>query len=346
MNSKKLDYASAGVNIAAADKALEKIKHLAKATFNDSVLSEIGSFGGFFKPDLTNYKSPVFISSADGVGTKLKLAFMSGRHNTIGEDLVNHCVNDILVHGAKPLFFLDYIGVGKLKPETMVSIVEGLSRACKTAGMALIGGEMAELPDFYQPGEYDVAGCIVGMVDQEKIINGSTIKEGDVIIGLASNGLHTNGYSLARKIVFKVAGMQFDDYVDALGMTIGEALLIPHRLYLPVINPLLDKFTINGMAHITGGGIGGNLVRIIPDNLCAVIKKQNWPVPEIFNFLQKTGSIENDNMFEAFNMGIGYILVLPEDNADNVINSLKDWGAAPYKIGRIERGEKKIILKD
>ena len=346
MDNKKLDYAAAGVDIAAADRALEKIKHLAKATFNDSVLSEIGSFGGFFKPNLTGYKNPVFVSSTDGVGTKLKLAFMSNRHNTIGEDLVNHCINDILVHGAKPLFFLDYIGVGELKPETMVSIVEGLSRACKNAGMALIGGEMAELPDFYRPGEYDVAGCIVGIVAQEKIINGSTIKEGDTIIGLGSNGLHTNGYSLARKIAFEIDGKKFDDTIDALGMSIGEALLTPHRVYLHNITPLLDKFQINGMAHITGGGMKGNLIRIIPDKLRAVINKGSWTIPPIFNYLQTTGSIEDEDMYEAFNMGIGYILVLPEEQADNVFNSLKISGATPYIIGRIERGEKDIIFKD
>ncbi len=346
MDNKKLDYATAGVDIAAADKALEKIKLLARATFNESVLSEIGSFGGFFKPDLSGYKNPVLVSSTDSVGTKLKLAFMSDRHNTIGEDLVNHCINDILVHGAKPLFFLDYIGVGKLKPETMVAIVDGLSRACKSAGVALIGGEMAELPDFYRPGEYDVAGCIVGIVEQDRIINGSTIKEGDAIIGLGSNGLHTNGYTLARKIAFEIDRRKFDDKIDSLGMSIGDALLTVHRPYLNDIMPLLDKYHINGMAHITGGGIKGNLIRIIPDNLCAIINNKSWTVPPIFNYLQTAGSIEDDAMYEAFNMGIGYIIVLPEKHADNVFNSLKNSGATPYFIGKIEHGKKEIILKE
>jgi len=346
MDNKKLDYASAGVDIAAADKALEKIKLLAKSTFNESVLSEIGSFGGFFKPNFTGYKNPVFISSTDGVGTKLKLAFMSDRHDTIGQDLVNHCINDILVHGAKPLFFLDYIGVGKLKPETMVSIVDGLASACKNAGVALIGGEMAELPDFYNPGEYDVAGCIVGMVDQDNVINGSTIKEGDNIIGLGSNGLHTNGYTLARKIAFEIDGRKFDDMIDSLDKTIGDVLLTTHKLYLHDIMPLLGQFQINGMAHITGGGIKGNLIRVIPDNLRAVINKGSWTIPPIFEYLQTAGSVEENAMYEAFNMGIGYMLVLPKNLTENVYNELKYSGADPYLIGKIERGNKEIILKD
>jgi phosphoribosylformylglycinamidine cyclo-ligase len=346
MDNKKLDYASAGVDIAAADSALEKVKLLAKSTFNESVLSEIGSFGGFFKPNLTGFKNPVFVSSTDGVGTKLKLAFLSNRHDTIGQDLVNHCINDILVHGARPLFFLDYIGVGKLKPETIVSIVDGLSRACKSAGVALIGGEMAELPDFYSPGEYDVAGCIVGMVDQDNIINGSNIKEGDVIIGLGSTGLHTNGFTLARKIAFEVDGRKFDEIIDSLGQPIGEALMTVHKTYLHDITPLLGKYQINGMAHITGGGIKGNLIRVIPENLRAVINKKSWTVPPIFEYLQRAGAVEDDAMYEAFNMGIGFMIVLPEMDAENVYNNLKNSGAAPYFIGKIESGKKEIILKD
>lgn len=346
MKDKKLNYASAGVDISAADKALEKIKSLAKTTFNKSVLSEIGSFGGFFKPELADYKDPVFVSSTDSVGTKLKLAFMSSRHNTIGEDLVNHCINDILVHGARPLFFLDYIGIGKLKPQTVVEIVEGLSRACKNAGMALIGGEMAELPDFYSPGEYDLAGFIVGIVDQEKIINGKNISEGDVIIGLASNGLHTNGYTLARKVVFEIGKLKFDEYVDSLNMPIGDALLLTHRSHLSSITNLLDKYEVKGMAHITGGGIAGNLIRILPGNVRAVVQKGSWEILPIFNFIQKTGAIAEEDMFEAFNMGIGYILVASESIAENVLGTLKEAGERPYIIGKIESGRKKIVLKD
>ncbi|RKX32133.1 MAG: phosphoribosylformylglycinamidine cyclo-ligase [Candidatus Zixiibacteriota bacterium] len=346
MEKEKLNYAASGVDIAAADKAKEKIKTLAKATFNESVLSEIGAFGGFFRPELTGMKSPVLISSADGVGTKLKLAFMSRRHNTVGEDLVNHCVNDILVHGARPLFFLDYIATGKLDPETVAEIVEGLARGCRNNGMALLGGETAEMPDFYSPGEYDLAGFIVGLADKEKIINGANIAEGDVIIGLASNGLHTNGYSLARKVIFDVGGMKYNDNVESMGMTIGDALLMTHKSYLKSISPLIDDFEIKGMAHITGGGISGNFVRILPDNVKAVIRKGTWNVKPVFDFIQKTGSIADEDMFEAFNMGIGYIVVISENNVDNVVESLKASGELPYIIGKIEKGEKEIVIKD
>lgn len=346
MADKKIDYAASGVDIAAGDRAVEKIKALARATFNDCVLSEIGSFGGFFKPDLSAYNNPVFVSSTDSVGTKLKLAFMTNRHNTVGEDLVNHCINDILVHGARPLFFLDYIAVEKLKPETVAEIVEGLSRGCKKAGVALIGGETAELPDFYNPGEYDLAGFIVGIVDQEKIITGRSIKEGNIIIGLASNGLHTNGYSLARKVIFEIAKMKHDDRVDSLNATIGEALLMIHKSYLSSMFPLLTKYEISGMAHITGGGIQGNLVRIIPDGLRAVISTGTWDVPPIFDFIQKTGSIEEKSMFQAFNMGIGFILVVSENAADNILDGLKASRESAYMIGRIERGKKDVVLKD
>lgn len=345
MKKGKTDYASAGVDIAAADKALEKIKTLAKNTFNKSVLSEIGSFGGFFKPDLTRYRNPVLISSTDSVGTKLKLAFLSNRHNTVGEDLVNHCVNDILVHGAKPLFFLDYIGIGKLKPETVVEIVEGLSQACKKAGVALIGGEMAELPDFYRPGEYDLVGCIVGLVDEDKIINGSTIAEGDIVIGLASSGLHTNGYTLARKIVFEIAGLKYDDFVDELNMTIGDALLLIHKPYLDAISAVLESYEVHGMAHITGGGIKGNLIRILPENMRAVIDRKSWEVPPIFAFLQNKGDIGQEDMFEAFNMGIGYILVAPEKSSSKIGEVLISFGETPYIIGKIKKGKRAVVIE-
>jgi len=346
MKKEKLNYAAAGVDIAAADKALEQVKTLAKSTFNDSVLSEIGSFGGFFKPDFSGLNSPVLISSTDSVGTKLKLAFLSDRHDTIGEDLVNHCVNDILVHGARPLFFLDYIGVGKLKPNVIVEIVAGLARACKNVGMALIGGEMAELHDFYSPGEYDVAGCIVGVVDQDKVINGSSIKPGDVIIGLGSTGLHTNGYTLARKIAFDVGGYKFSDQISNLDKPLGEALMSPHRCYLTTIQSVIAKYEIAGMAHITGGGIKGNLIRILPDSTQAVIDRKSWPVPPIFKFLQKTGSVAPDDMFEAFNMGIGYIVVADPEKAENLINDLKAAGEATYIVGEIKSGAKEVIFKD
>lgn len=346
MKKDKLDYAAAGVDISAANKAKEKIKALAKATFNDSVLSEIGAFGGFYRPELSGLKEPVFVSSADGVGTKLKLAFMANRHNTVGEDLVNHCVNDILVHGARPLFFLDYIATGKLKPNTVAEIVEGLSRGCKNAAMALVGGETAELPDFYGPGEYDLAGFIVGIVDRKRIINGTGIEAGDVVIGLASNGLHTNGYTLARKVIFEIAGMKFDDFVDSLGLSVGDALMLTHRCYLKTVNVLLESHEIRGMAHVTGGGIVGNFIRIMPDNLRAIVNKGCWNVPPIFDFIREAGSIAAEDMFEAFNMGIGYILVVSKDSAAAVLDSLKASGEMAYTIGNIERGGKDVILKD
>ncbi|SYZ72758.1 Phosphoribosylformylglycinamidine cyclo-ligase [Candidatus Zixiibacteriota bacterium] len=345
MKNKKIDYASAGVDIAAADRAKEKIKVLARSTFNDSVLSEIGAFGGFFRPNLKQYEEPVFISSTDGVGTKLKIAFMTGRHNTVGEDLVNHCINDILVHGAGPLFFLDYIATGKLEPEMVAQIVEGLARGCKNAGMALVGGETAEMPDFYAPGEYDLAGFIVGIVDRNKIINGQNIKPGDIAIGLPSTGLHTNGYSLARKVIFEIGGMKPDDRIPEWGQTIGESLLATHRSYLKPVMAVLEKVGIKGMAHITGGGIPGNLNRILPEEIDAVIDKKSWERLPIFDFIKRTGSIEEDDMYPAFNMGIGFILVTAPEDADQVCDILKIIGEKPYIIGKMVKGEKKVVLK-
>jgi phosphoribosylformylglycinamidine cyclo-ligase len=340
----KITYADAGVDIKAGDDAVDRIKVLARKTFNKNVLSEIGSFGGFFKPDFESLHKPVLVSSTDGVGTKLKLAFMTGRHDTVGEDLVNHCVNDILVHGARGLFFLDYIGIGKLVPGTVAQLVEGLSRGCLNAGMALIGGETAELPDFYQPGEYDLAGFVVGVVDQDKIVNGSTVKEGDVCIGLSSNGLHTNGYTLARKVAFEIAGYKPGDYVDEIGCAIDEALMTVHRCYAPIIHPLVAEFDIHAMAHITGGGIPGNLGRVLPDNTDARITKNAWPVLRIFEYLQKAGNIDPDDMFTTFNMGIGYILIVPAADADTIIERLGERNEPAYRIGEVTKGTGKVNL--
>lgn len=341
---RKLDYASAGVDIEAGDEAVRRIKSLARKTFNDSVLSEIGSFGGFFKPNLSTFQKPVLISSADGVGTKLKLAFMTGKHNTVGEDLVNHCIDDILVHGATPLFFLDYIATGKLKPEIVAEVVEGLSRGCRNAGVALLGGETAEMPDFYQPGEYDLAGFIVGLVDQDRVINGSTIVEGDACIGLPSNGLHTNGYTLARKVAFEIAGLEPGANVDELGTTIDEALMAVHRCYAGLAHPLLEKFDIHGMAHITGGGLQGNLSRIIPDSLSAEIDLKAWEIPAIFKFLQDKGEVDTREMYRAFNMGIGFVIVAAAAEADSMLAALKSAGEPAVKIGTIKKGEAKVLL--
>ncbi len=341
-----MTYAASGVDVKAGEEAVERIKQLAASTFDSQVLTGLGSFGGFFKPEMSELKEPVFISSTDSVGTKLKLAFLTGIHNTIGEDLVNHCVNDILVHGAKALFFLDYIGVGKLKPDTVAEVVEGVARGCRNSGVALVGGEMAELPDFYQPGEYDLVGFVVGIVDQSRIVNGTTIKTGDVCIGLASTGLHTNGYTLARKVAFEVAGLKASDRVDELGMTIAEALMKVHRCYAPVIHPLLQKFNIHGMAHITGGGIPGNLKRILPDGLSAVVKKSSWPVLPIFQYLKSAGNIDPQDIYSAFNMGIGYVIVADISEVDRIRAELAGLGEESYIIGHIEKGDKTVRLVD
>ncbi len=340
----RLTYADSGVDVKAGEQAVERIKQLAASTFNSQVLTGLGSFGGFFKPDMTNVKQPVFISSTDSVGTKVKLAFMTGIHTTVGEDLANHCINDILVHGAKGLFFLDYIGVGKLEQGVVADLLEGLARGCRNAGVALVGGEMAELPGFYQPGEYDLVGFVVGMVDQDKIINGSAIKEGDICIGLQSSGLHTNGYTLARKVAFEIAGHKPDDHIDELGMTIAEALMKVHRCYAPVIHPLLEKFDIHGMAHITGGGIPGNLKRILPDGLGAEIDKSSWEVLPIFEYLRKAGDIDPDDIYSAFNMGIGYILVVSPSDVDAIVNDLAGQSEKAYILGSITKGDKSVKL--
>ncbi|HWR83417.1 MAG TPA: phosphoribosylformylglycinamidine cyclo-ligase [Candidatus Deferrimicrobium sp.] len=339
-----ITYADAGVDIKAGEEAVERIKALARQTFNKQVLTDIGAFGGFFKPDLTNLRNPVLVSSTDSVGSKLKLAFMTNRHDTVGEDLVNHCINDILVHGARPLFFLDYIGVGKLKPEIIAEVVSGLTRACKDVGAALIGGEMAELPDFYQPGEYDLVGFVVGLVEQEKIIDGAAIRTGDICIGLPSTGLHTNGYTLARRVAFDVAKLKPGDMVVELETTIDDALLRVHRCYAAVIHPLLDRYDIHGMAHITGGGIPGNLKRVLPDNLDAEIVKGSWPILPIFSWLQRAGNVDPADMYNTFNMGIGFILVVAPNDADKIIMELNHIGESAFRIGEITSGQKAVRL--
>lgn len=344
--NKGLTYAEAGVDIQAGEEVVRRIKTLAKNTFNDQVLSEIGSFGGFFKPNLKGMKSPVLIASADGVGTKLKLAFLSGRHNTVGEDLVNHCTNDILVHAARSLFFLDYIGTGKVEPGVVEQIVEGFARGCKNSGAALLGGETAEMPDFYAPGEYDLAGFIVGLVDQDRVVNGSTIKVGDVCVGLASNGLHTNGYTLARKAVFELGGLKIGSHVDELGMTIDESLMLVHTCYAKIVHELTPNFDLHGMAHITGGGLPGNLNRILPEGTEAQIKKGSWPILPIFGLLQRLGSLDPDDMYRAFNMGIGYVLVLPADQADRVVETINKSAFKAYQIGEIKPGTGQVRLVD
>jgi phosphoribosylformylglycinamidine cyclo-ligase len=300
-----MDYKQAGVDIEAGNEVVRRIRSLARGTFTPGVLSEIGSFGGLFRLDTASVRDPVLVASADGVGTKLRVAFLAGVHRTIGMDLVNHCVNDILVQGAQPLFFLDYLATGRLDPDVAVQVVEGLSTACRDNGCALLGGETAEMPGFYADGEYDVAGFIVGVVAREQLIDGRTIVPGDVLIGVPSSGLHTNGYSLARRIVFDVAGLRVGSHVAELGTTVGAALLEPHRSYLPLIRPLLSSKIIKGMAHITGGGITDNLPRILPPDTAAVIDRAAWDVPVVFRWLQRIGTVPDDDMLRTFNMGSG-----------------------------------------
>ena len=337
-------YRDAGVDIDAANDAKERIKLLARGTFTPAVMTEIGSFGGMFRADFGGMKEPVLVSSADGVGTKLRVAFMTGIHNTVGYDLVCHCVNDILVQGARPLFFLDYIAAGKLVPDTVASVIEGLARACKEAKCALIGGETAEMPGFYADGEYDVAGFIVGVVDKALVINGSTISPGNVLIGLPSVGLHTNGYSLARKLFFEVAGYQVDTRVDELGCTASEELLKPHRSYLADLDGLLDSGLIKGLAHITGGGLLENIPRILPEGAAAEIIKGSWPVLPVFTMLEKIGSIPQTEMNRTFNMGIGMVVVVAADQATRVGEHLDRQGCSHYNIGRIVEGARSVAI--
>ncbi len=314
-----MDYKQAGVDIEAGNEVVRRIRTLARGTFTPGVLSDIGSFGGLFRLDAAGVSDPVLVASADGVGTKLRVAFQAGVHRSIGVDLVNHCVNDILVQGAQPLFFLDYLATGRLEPDVAIQVVEGLSAACRENGCALLGGETAEMPGFYADGEYDVAGFIVGVVARDRLIDGRTIRAGDALVGVPSSGLHTNGYSLARRIAFEVAGLRVDSVVSELGRTIGAALLEPHRSYLPLIKPLLSSGIIKGMAHITGGGMTDNLPRILPDGTAAIIDRSAWQVPPIFQWLQRTGRVPDDDMLRTFNMGIGLIVACGNDEADRLI---------------------------
>ncbi len=342
-DKKKIDYASAGVSLDAGDEAVRRIKKLAKTTFTKNVLSDIGSFGGMFRLP-TGYKDPVLVSSTDSVGTKLKLAFMSGIHTTVGQDIVNHCVNDILVQGAKPLFFMDYIAAARVDPVIIADLVFGLAKACRENDMPLLGGETAELPGFYQPGEYDLVGTIVGIVEKRKIVSGAKIVAGDVVLGLPSVGLHTNGYSLARKICFEMEGLTFDGSAAGLDNPVGPELMQIHRSYYKPVTALLSEMQPHGMAHITGGGIVGNLIRIIPAGLKAVIDRGSWPILPIFDYLQKAGGVAEKDMFDAFNMGIGYILVVGERMAAKAETILTKHGQPSYRIGRISKGRRAVTI--
>jgi phosphoribosylformylglycinamidine cyclo-ligase len=335
-----LDYKGAGVDIDAGNEAVRRIRTLARSTFTAGVLSDIGSFGGLFRLDVGRFRDPILVSSADGVGTKLKVAFLADRHDGVGGDLVNHCVNDILVQGAEPLFFLDYLATGRLSPDVAEAVVRGMAEACRDNGCALLGGETAEMPGFYADGEYDLAGFIVGVVDRERLVDGRTVAVGDVLIGIPSSGLHTNGYSLARRIVFDHLQLRIDSHVPALGTTVGEALLAPHRSYLSMVRPMLDDAGIKGMAHITGGGITDNVPRMLPQGTAAVVDARAWEVPPIFRWLQESGRVPSDDMMRTFNMGIGLIVATARDQAEPLLSELAARGGRDARvIGEVVTGE-------
>ncbi len=334
-----MKYADAGVNIAVADDAKQRIRHLASRTLTPAVLGGIGGFGALFALDWKKWKEPVLVSSADGVGTKLKIAMAMGVHSTVGGDLVNHCVNDILVQGAEPLFFLDYLAMGKLDPAVVEQLVDGMSRSCRKVGCALIGGETAEMPGFYQPGEYDLAGFIVGIVEKKNVLTGKAVKPGDTLLALPSAGLHTNGYSLARKLVFEMAKQKPDTYVAEVGNKIGAELLKPHVCYAPALKTILNKGWVSALAHITGGGIPGNLPRVLPNGVKAIVELDAWPIPAIFKYLAKVGDIETDELLQSFNMGVGMIVIVPSAHVKEVEDDLKRRREKFFRIGRIEKGD-------
>ena len=340
--SSKLTYKKSGVDIDEGERFVKLISPMAKKTFRPEVLTDIGLFSALFKLDLTRYKEPVLVSGTDGVGTKLKIAFMMDKHNTVGIDLVAMCVNDILTTGAEPLFFLDYLATAKLHADKASKIIEGIVKGCEEAGCSLIGGETAEMPGFYKKGEYDISGFSVGVVEREKIINGSSIKKGDVIIGLASNGLHSNGYSLVRKLFFDIEKMNPETYVPELGVKLGEELLRPTMIYVKAFMALRDSTEIKGMAHITGGGIPGNLTRILPEGICANIRNNSWPVPPIFKIAEKLGNISDDEMKKTFNMGMGYIMVVSEKESTDAISLLNNAGYKAFIIGVIMKGGRSV----
>jgi phosphoribosylformylglycinamidine cyclo-ligase len=336
-----MDYHQSGVDIEAGNETVRRIRELARGTFTPGVLSEIGSFGGLFRLP-SGLSDPVLVSSADGVGTKLKVAFLAKSHESVGVDLVNHCVNDILVQGATPLFFMDYLATGRLAPDVAERIVKGMAVACRDNGCALLGGETAEMPGFYQPGEYDLAGFIVGIVERENLIDGSRIAAGDALVALPSSGLHTNGYSLARSIVFDRLGLTVDSYVPDLGRPVGEALLVPHRSYLEPLRRLLRAGLAKGMAHITGGGITDNLPRILPEGTSARIETASWDTPVIFDWLQRSGQVPLDDMRRTFNMGVGLIVACAASNAGRVLDMLREAGEHPWTIGGIVPGNREV----
>jgi len=337
-------YREAGVDIDAATKTKRGIKEMVRSTFGPEVLTDIGAFGGLFKPDFTGIEKPVLVASADGVGTKLKVAYMTGRHDTVGADLVNHCCNDILVMGARPLFFLDYLAYARHDDEVVRAVISGITGACRANSCALLGGEMAELPDMYSPGEYDLAGVIVGVVGERDILDGSRVEEGDVILGLASTGLHTNGYTLARKLIFRTAGLSPDDVIPGSGVTAADALLAVHRSYVSSVLPLVGEPGLHAMAHITGGGFPDNIGRTLPGHFDAVIDLDSWEAPLLFRYLAEVGDLSERELYRTFNMGIGMVLVVSPEDERRFEEALVGSGERVFEIGRIEPGTGEVRL--
>ena len=340
----KLTYRDAGVDIDAGNYSVTLIKDSVKATYRPEVLGDLGGFGGLFALNSGKYKEPVLVSGTDGVGTKLRLAFMLDKHDTIGQDAVAMCVNDILVQGAEPLYFLDYLAVGKLEPEKVAAVVKGVAAACKESGCALIGGETAEMAGFYADGEYDIAGFAVGVVDKANIITGEKVQAGDVLLGLPSSGVHSNGYSLVRKICFDRMGFKGDEYIDELGKTIGEELLTPTRLYPRTCLPLIEKFDIHGMVHITGGGFYDNIPRVLPKGTRAVLDADKWPMLPIFPFLQREGGVEAHEMYRTYNCGLGMLLIMSREEAEKAKEILAAIEEPVYEVGEITKGEQDVIV--
>ncbi len=345
MEDMKLTYKDAGVDTKEGERAVSLMKEHVKKTFNENVLTGLGSFGSLFSLDVAGMKQPVLVSGTDGVGTKLKIAFMMDKHDTVGIDCVAMCVNDVLCQGAKPLFFLDYIATGKVRAEKIADIVKGIADGCSQSGSALVGGETAEMPDFYGEGEYDMAGFSVGIVDKERIITGERIAAGDRIIGIPSSGIHSNGYSLVRKVFFEKMKMGVDEYVDELGQTLGEALLTPTKIYANACGAVLPKFDVKGIVHITGGGFFENIPRILPDDTAAVIDTDAWQIPPIFTYIEKCGNIDRKEMFSTYNMGIGMMMVVDADDAAGVVEALKAVGENAAVIGEIrQRTDDSVVL--
>jgi len=341
----KMTYRGAGVDIDAGNKSVSMIKDCVRATYRSEVLGDLGGFGGLFALNTKEYKEPVLVSGTDGVGTKLRLAFMLNKHDTIGQDAVAMCVNDILVQGAEPLFFLDYLAVGKLEPDQVTAVVTGVARACRESGCALIGGETAEMAGFYPAGEYDIAGFSVGIAERSKLITSARVQAGDVLLGLPSSGVHSNGYSLVRKIVFEHKGFQGNEYMAELGRTIGEELLTPTRLYPRICLPLIRMFDIHGMVHITGGGFYENIPRALPEDMGAEVDGTAWEMPAIFRLLQEWGNVDWPEMYRTFNMGIGMVLIASPEEAARIEGHLQAQNEVVYRIGRVTEGGHEVVIK-